>query len=158
MPPGTHGVAPSIQIVYNSQGGDGPLGIGWSIAGLSAIARSGSDYYHEHAPTPVSFNSNDKFVLDGSRLVVTSGTYGANGATYSTEAQNYATVTSYVVNGPGPDWFQVVAKDGSIMEYGKTTDSKFTGGGSNGVLIWRLDKVTDINGNYMTFTYTQNKS
>ena len=155
VPPGTYGTAPSLQIAYNSQGGDGPLGIGWSIGGLSAISRTGSDHYHEQAVTPVSFNSNDRFALDGTRLVGTNGTYGANLATYSTESQNYATVTSYIVNGPGPDWFQVVKKDGTIMEYGNTADSKFTGG-TSGVISWFLDKIQDINGNYITFSYTQN--
>jgi hypothetical protein len=35
--PGTAGLEPKISLVYGSQAQSGPLGAGWSIAGLSVI-------------------------------------------------------------------------------------------------------------------------
>jgi len=39
VPPGRAGMQPSLSVRYDSSAGDGPLGKGFSIAGLSAITR-----------------------------------------------------------------------------------------------------------------------
>ena len=37
IPKGIAGMAPSLSLVYNSQGGNGIIGQGWSLTGLSMI-------------------------------------------------------------------------------------------------------------------------
>src|SRR5688572_8219123 len=39
--PGTNGMTPPVSIDYQSASGNGPLGRGWNISGLSVISRSG---------------------------------------------------------------------------------------------------------------------
>ena len=39
LPPGTNGLAPRVSLRYSHAQGNGLLGVGWSIGGLSAISR-----------------------------------------------------------------------------------------------------------------------
>ncbi|MDO9052837.1 MAG: SpvB/TcaC N-terminal domain-containing protein, partial [Gallionella sp.] len=80
VPPGTAGMAPSLALSYNSQGGNGLLGIGWNLSGLSAITRCPKSLIQDAIKSGVNYDANDKLCLDGQRLVAISGTYGANGA------------------------------------------------------------------------------
>lgn len=149
--PGTNGMVPSISIEYNSQSGNGVMGQGWNISGLSGITRAGNDLYHDGKVTPITYTNDDAFVLDGSRLVLKSGTYGADLATYRTEMETYSVTTSY---GTGsPQYFNVVSKDGTLMQFGNSVDSRIMSDDGTKVMMWRLNKIKDINGNTIWFTY-----
>lgn len=127
VPPGINGVAPKLAINYNSQSGNGIAGWGWNIAGLSSITRIPSTQYHDGIIDPVDMDQYDRFALDGQRLIVTSGTYGADGATYQTENYSNVKITShgrYPYNAFGPAYFKVYYPDGSIAYYGLDRNSK----------------------------------
>ncbi|MDP4262233.1 MAG: SpvB/TcaC N-terminal domain-containing protein [Bacteroidota bacterium] len=153
-PPGTNGLEPSVNIAYNSQGGDGIAGFGWNIGGLSVITRTGKNIYHNGIVNPVTYTSDDAFLLDGMRLNAITGSNGANGTIYAGETETFAKIisnTSGSVN--NPDWFQVTAKDGSGMEFGHTADSRILTDDGQNVLLWRINRIIDINGNYIDFKY-----
>src|SRR4051794_4783499 len=39
VPEGRGSMKPNLALIYQSRGGDGPLGVGWSLGGLSSISR-----------------------------------------------------------------------------------------------------------------------
>ncbi|MFN8290805.1 MAG: FG-GAP-like repeat-containing protein [Chitinophagaceae bacterium] len=153
-PPGTNGVEPSVNITYNSQGGPGIVGYGWSIGGLSVISRSGKNVYHNGYVKPVTYTADDAFLLDGMRLNAVVGANGANLTEYHGEAESFSVVVSYTSGSPdNPDWFLVTAKDGSKIEFGHTTDSRILTNDGLKVMLWRLNRILDVNGNYVDFKY-----
>jgi RHS repeat-associated protein len=164
MPPGTLGFHPQISLNYNSQSGNGILGVGWNMSGnvLSGISRSPQNFYYDNAVRPISLDNDpngyygDRFVLDGTRLISNSGIYGQSGTIYRTESEQYLRITSYGNNASGPSHFVVETKDGNILEYGNTTDSYIEAASTQIALTWLLNKVTDKNGNYIKIHYFEN--
>lgn len=156
VPPGVAGIEPNLTLVYNSQGGNGLLGVGWSMAGLSNITRCPQTRIQDSAITGVNFSSTDRFCLDGQRLMLVSGTYGAAGSTYQTEIESFSRVTAVgAVAGGGPASFLVQTKAGLTMEYGNTPDSQVQVPGKSPLVVrtWALNKVADKKANAMTITY-----
>ncbi|NOQ27297.1 MAG: hypothetical protein GQ564_18200 [Bacteroidales bacterium] len=155
VPNGLGGLQPQISIAYNSQSGNGLLGFGWNIAGLSAITRTSQNYFLDNNKDGVDLQMTDRFALDGNRLIVTNLNYGEDNAQYHTEIESFSQIISHGTSGNGPSWFSVISKGGTSYEYGNTSNSKVEAQGKTTVLMWRLNKVIDINGNYMNFIYKE---
>ena len=153
VPPGTAGMEPSLSLIYNSQGGNGLLGVGWSLGGLSVIHRCPATIVQDTFIDGVDYDTNDKFCIDGQRLVAISGAYGADGTEYRTEIDGFAKIISNGAAGAGPASFTVWAKSGQIMEYGNTADSRIEGQGIADVRLWAVNRILDTVGNYLTVTY-----
>lgn len=154
-PAGINDLTPGIGISYNSQSGSGLLGYGMNLTGLSVITRTPDNPYFDDNYHPVSMDANDKFALNGQRLLVTSGVYGANDSRYFTESDVSTRVTSLGNTGSAPASFLVESKNGMVMEFGNTTDSKIMLPGRTGIFMWRINRIADQNGNAITFTYGQ---
>jgi hypothetical protein len=153
VPPGTAGMLPSLSLTYNSQGGNGLVGMGWMLDGLPSIGRCPRTLAQDNARGTVKYDASDRFCLDGQRLVATSGTYGANGTEYRTEVESFSKIVSFGTAGTGPAWFEVKTKSGQIMQFGNTTDSRILAQGKTTARDWALNKVSDTKGNYFTVTY-----
>ncbi|MCD4792173.1 MAG: FG-GAP-like repeat-containing protein [Bacteroidales bacterium] len=153
LPPGTAGMMPGLSIVYNSQSGDGMLGRGWTIGGFSAISRIPSTLYHDDMVDGVDFDENDRFALDGQRLIETISY--PDEKVYHTEIENFSEVRSYDKTGYGPSEFQVKTKTGLTLQYGYTKDSRIQTQYEHLVMYYLLNKVTDALGNYYTITYKE---
>ena len=87
--PGTSGMAPSLSLSYSSQGGNGLLGMGWMLSGLSSITRCAATVAQDNFKGGINYDANDRFCLDGQRLIAISGTYGANLTEYRTEIESF---------------------------------------------------------------------
>jgi RHS repeat-associated protein len=151
--PGTAGVEPKITLNYSSQAGPGIAGFGWSIGGLSAISRGPQTKLVDGQNRAMDFTRNDRFYLDGQRLVVIAGTYSYDGAEYRTEMESFTRVVSYGSTGNSPAWFKAWTKGGLVIEFGHTADSAFRPQNQTDPLSWAVSKISDTVGNYMTFHY-----
>ena len=149
--PGSGGLRPVLSVDYNSGSGNGILGVGFSLGGLSAVRRSGSVKAIDGKTTAIAFNTDDQFLLDGQRLMNIDGKHQQDTATYRTRRESFTRVV-YRTGDTG-DYFVAHRKDGSIMEYGRTPDSRLERNGK--VWSWAVNKISDRNGNYMVFTYAR---
>ncbi|HKE43365.1 MAG TPA: FG-GAP-like repeat-containing protein, partial [Steroidobacteraceae bacterium] len=158
MPPGTHGLTPSLALRYSSGTGNGIFGVGWSITGLSAISRCNKTIAQDGFANAPSLDVSDGYCLDGNRLRLTGGTYGTAGSTYQTEVEVFSRVTAQSSAGNGPAWWEVRGKDGLIYEYGNTADSRIETVNSSTARLWALNRIKDRTGNYIDVEYYEDTS
>jgi len=90
----------------------------------------------------------DALSLDGNRLFFKNEEDYTN---YYSEMENFQRI--YTNDQLLLEEFTVETKDGKTIEYGHSTDSKLMAEIGEDVLIWFINKVTDRNGNYMTYHY-----
>jgi YD repeat-containing protein len=157
VPPGVNGLKPSLALLYNSQAGNGLLGQGWSLSGLSVISHCPQTLDQDGVallPQDSDQTSNpDRLCLDGQRLVLISGTYGQLNSTYRTEIDSFRVVKiNQGTSSSGPASFTVVDRAGLTSTY-----STLVAGGNGGTgavpLLWLITSVQDRYGNFINFTY-----
>jgi hypothetical protein len=158
IPPGVAGMEPKLELVYNSQGGNGLLGMGWSLSGLSAISRCPRTMGQDGVRGSLNYDLNDRYCMDGQRLILVSGTYGVAGSEYRTELDSFSRITASGTAGNGVASFTVQTKAGLTMEYGNTADSRIEAQGKSTIRVWALNKISDVKTNYMTFSYTEDSA
>ncbi len=172
--PGAGGFAPQMGLSYSSAAGDGVMGVGWNIAGLSAITRCRRAAEYGDSPNasgifaPITMqDGQDVFCLDGQRLVqVHSGSETVDGATlnffeYRNELDNGSRIRGYRSTTLDPLWFAVWGKDGSYREYGRDASSENSrlSANANGTqrvgvtASWAINKLRDAGKNYIRFSY-----
>ena len=178
VPPGTAGLQPNLSLNYSSAGGNGVVGLGWNLSGLSSIHRCGKTIAQDGVNGRINFDHGDRLCIDGERLVLTGSaplsddSYWADGAVYRTEIDGFMRVTA---QGTGvARTFKVEHKDGKIMTYGDASpavNARVLGYVKlvNGVRAdaatpraeaqsWAVDKIVDRSGNYVNFYYVQSSS
>ncbi|HKY23310.1 MAG TPA: FG-GAP-like repeat-containing protein [Vicinamibacterales bacterium] len=159
VPPGPGEMKPELSLSYNSNAGDGPLGRGWSISGLSVVSLCPQTIAQDGKYVPVSRAlalAEQRYCLDGQRLIPTNGSYAGTGAlTLRTEIDNGSLVTSGTRSAV-PASFTVKTKAGQELRYGTSTGSRSPSGTASGSpqVIWHLETLFDASRNYMSFSYT----
>ncbi|WP_237067297.1 RHS repeat-associated core domain-containing protein [Microbulbifer guangxiensis] len=151
LPAGTAGVVPDISLNYSSQSGNGLVGYGWGIGGLSAVTRCRQTLGQDGQARPITWTAEDRFCLDGQRLLVVEGEYGEPGSRYRTEIDSFALMQAHGGEAGNPAYFTVERKDGSISYYGRDGDARQDTG--QGTLSWAISTFEDSVGNRIEFIY-----
>lgn len=152
---GTNNMCPKIAVSYNSQSGNGLLGYGWNMIGTSSIVRVGKSYFYDDKGGDIKLDNTDNLVLDGKRLLLTSGTNLING-TYDTEITDYSLIECTTENSRLV--FRIKDRNGLVYEYGTTASSYVQAKSSTAVLYWLLAKVTDQFNNYINYEYETDRT
>ena len=162
VPPGTSGMVPALSLDYSSQAGDGLEGLGWTLSGLPSIGRCPRTLTQENIHGGVNYDANDRFCMEGQRLVAISGSYGADGTVYRTEVEGFSKIISHGTSGTGPAYFEVHTKAGQIMYFGYAEDTDNTSNNSRLTIsatnltarAWAVEKIADTKGNFLIVKYT----
>lgn len=156
VPPGINGMQPSLSFNYSSGGGNGLLGVGWSLSGLPTIQRCDQTLAQNGDMHGVDYSNNDRLCLNGNQLRAVTGSYWASGTVYRTEREIFARITQH---GSGTSiWFEVEYKNGKTAQFGNSTDSAInaaSGSGINGIRVWAINKLSDRNNNAVVYHYTE---
>lgn len=155
LPPGAAGVQPKLALQYNSQSGNGAFGVGVFLQGQSSITRCPRTPAQDGTRGGVNHDNNDRLCLDGRRLMVVSGSYGADGAEYRFEQDDFSRVVAKGAMGSSASWFEVTQRDGTIRQYGASSDSRIEAQGTSIVAIWALYRTINTSGNYIEWRYTK---
>lgn len=141
---GVRGFQPQLSISYNSQQGNGVMGVGWSLSGLSAISRVHKAKYYDGKSSGIQLNAlDDALVLDGMHLIYLSTS--GNARIYETETGNIK-VKGYFSGGV-LKYFEVFYPDGNKGTFGYPSIT-------TNLLSYPLTSLTDLYGNTIVYTYT----
>jgi RHS repeat-associated protein len=158
VPPGVAGMQPTLALLYSSRGGNGQLGVGWSLSGLSAVTRCPQTLAQDNATGSVNLDLNDRFCLDGQRLMnIASGAsyWKASGANeYRTEIESFQRVLAKGSAGNGPQYFEIFDKAGLTRWYGDSADATDVGADGATRIYWPVNQIRDRFGNEIDFKYS----
>lgn len=157
-PPGVGSVEAKLALTYSSRTGNGVLGQGWALGGLSAITRCNRTWAQDGTPGGVTNTLADRFCLDGQQLKLVSGTYGTAGSVYATEIESFSRIVAAGTVGNGPASFTVTTKNGLIYDYGLTGNAQIMAGTSGTVRTWAVSKIRDRINNRITVTYANDST
>ena len=164
LPVGSSGVQPSFALVYDSRsGGNGLLGRGWDITGLSKITRCGKSVQIEGIKSGINYDVTDNYCLNGQRLLLKSGVHGEDGATYVTRQASFNKIVLKTGDAiGGAQYFEVRTKSGEIITYGSKTGgiklSDLSTPTSFLIHAWPATRIEDRSGNYIKIEYEQSSA
>lgn len=167
MPPARNGMAPSLAISYNSDGGNGWLGQGWdlSVPSITLDTRWGVPRYD-------LANETETYSLSGSML----STMDDNGAMsvahrgekiarkadrqfYTRQGGDFSRIIRKG-DSPANYYWEVTDKQGVVYTYGgegavlKGTITDLSGNTREVISEWKLKKVVETHGDWIEYEYT----
>ncbi|WP_437727730.1 RHS repeat-associated core domain-containing protein [Sorangium sp. So ce861] len=152
--PGRAGVEPRLALHYDGSAGEGVLGMGFSIAGLSAITRCPKNLAQDGEIRGVRYDAEDALCLDDKRLVAAGR--AARTIEYRTFPDTMVKVVGhYAAEEDAPAealFFEAMMPSGLVIEYGKSESGKpLARGGA--ARAWLATEARDLRGNAVTYDY-----
>ena len=147
IPQGINKHHPTITLHYNNNNTNTIGGIGWSIGGISQITRTPQTPFTDGIFTPITYTKDDKYTLDGIRLINTLGQYGDEGTQYIPQNNTHIKITSHGQGPYGPESFTVEYPDGSTSQYTQNTEHNYN-----------ITTHTTLQGLTINYTYNTNPS
>lgn len=149
VPPGRAGLAPELEVRYNSSGGNGWVGLGWDLAmrAVTIDTRWGVPRYDGGLET-------ETYLLDGEQLtpVAHHGTLQARSAEKVFHTRVEGRFQKIVRHGDAPSnyWWEVTDKHGVRSTYGGQAGSTLADDAGN-IATWALREVRDPNDNFVRY-------
>ncbi|KAJ7125831.1 hypothetical protein C8R43DRAFT_1212260, partial [Mycena crocata] len=145
-------VAPKFTLAYHSAStGASAAGMGWALKGAPSIQRVAATQAQDGFRGVVNYNEDDRFSLDGQRLVHTGGNE------YHYEIEQWS---KFVVEGnpKNPTSWTEYLPDGGIRSFGSTPDSNIKASSQDATRVWALSHQSDAFFNYMSLKYSNDHS
>lgn len=154
VPKGINGMEPDLSLIYNSQGGNNTAGWGFGLSCTSSIRFVPRDIYHDGTAKPLTYEWTDGLALDGRRLILTSGTPGTAGATYSLEGDPFTKFTLMSDTTTNKLYFLMETPDGKHYAYGLGSSLQTMEiGGTEHYVAWHLKWCSDRHNHGVNYTY-----
>jgi len=142
VPRGRKGIQPNFTLAYNSSSGNSILGVGWSLE-LGSIQRSTKRGIPK-------YDGSDTFVLV--QAGSTQELVNISGNEYRAKIEGAFMKIEYY----GSTGWLVTDKKGIKYYFGQNAESQQVD--SSRIFKWCLDRVEDLNGNYMTIIYFKDQN
>ncbi len=180
IPAGRRGMQPNLAIQYNSEGGNGWMGLGWNISvpaitldtrwGVPEFASHESEIYllaGEQLVYPKTNETDDapylphRHTIDGDGLYDTSHPQARNGSgskIFYLRKEGSFTKIERLGNNPTAYYWKVTATDGTISWYGGTetgiSSASILKNDNGNIVHWGLTKTIDVFGNNILYSYS----
>ena len=167
MPPARNGMAPSLGISYNSDGGNGWLGHGWdlSVPSITLDTRWGVPRYNTEEETETySLSGSMLSTMDdnGAMSVAHRGDRIARKADRQFYTRQGGDFSRIIRKGDSPAnyYWEVTDKQGVVYTYGgegavlKGTITDINGNTREVISEWKLRRVEETHGDWIEYEYT----
>lgn len=142
--PPHYDLTPQLSLGYSSSGGQGWVGVGWSLAGFASIERTGPG-----GGTPQFYDGADSFFYDGQELVPCAWNSVSpsctSGGTHSTKIENYLRIRRT------DNTWTVTAKDGTSFTLEPIQWVSYV------PYRWGIRSATDLHGNQVLYNWVCNE-
>ncbi len=173
LPKGRAGVQPSLALSYATSGGNGPVGMGWSL-GVPFISRQTDKGLPRYVDEAAWHGQEDRFMYNGGQELVpvdSAAASAVDGAPVPPELGNWQQYRARVEGGfmrffraPDSSRWVVQSKDGTRFEFGAcgASASPCTRAVVSDpeddarIFSWQLVRMSDVRGSTVYYRYLEN--